>query len=390
MQNLQLGQHYNTKELGLNLSVYNENLIDFTKEPIFFGSGRNTQRYDVLKYKFFDTLRDKMLGQFWSPDEVDVARDKRDFHTMPENMKSTYTKVLQKLIFLDSVQGRGMLQTFGNLIVNPEFESVVTVWQTFELIHSKSYTHILRSVYDSPSEIFDGSFDIPELVELAKGISQSYDSCYSDATEYLNKCLQYPNHTNTDKLKESLLLLLLEINILEGVRFFSGFATIWSMHYSQGLMERTSLVLKLICRDELLHLQVTQFLLKILRTKQDEGFTEIYAKIEPQIPEIFMRAVDQEFQWVDCLFESGSFLGMTPELAKSYLKYIANKRIRALGFNGIFEGYGKNPIPWIDGYVHYDGVSTLPQESEIINYKLDTLDKSITDNELKELSKGLN
>lgn len=373
----------------MNLSVYNENLIDFTKEPIFFGLGRNTQRYDVLKYKFFDDLRDKMLGQFWSPDEVDVARDKRDFAVMPDNMKSTYTKVLQKLIFLDSVQGRGMLQTFGNLITNPEFESVVTVWQTFELIHSKSYTHILRSVYDSPSEIFDGSFDIPELVSLAKGISNSYDFCYADAANYLDKSIKYPNYNETSSLKDSLLRLLIEINILEGVRFFSGFATIWSMHYSQGLMERTSLVLKLICRDELLHLQVTQFLLRILKTKADEGFQEAYNRIDSQIPEIFRNAVEQEFEWVDCLFADGSFLGMTPELAKSYLKHIANKRLKALGHNILYEGYSKNPIPWIDGYVNYDGVSTLPQESEIINYKTDTLDKSISDAEIERLRKKL-
>lgn len=374
---------------NMNLSVYNENLIDFTKEPIFFGTGRNTQRYDVLKYKFFDDLRDKMLGQFWSPDEVDVSRDKRDFATMPDNMKSTYTKVLQKLIFLDSVQGRGMLQTFGNLITNPEFESVVTVWQTFELIHSKSYTHILRSVYDSPSKIFDESFDIKPLVSLAKGISNSYDFCYSDAANYLDKSLKYKGYSENSALKETLLRLLIEINILEGVRFFSGFATIWSMHYSQGLMERTSLILKLICRDELLHLQVTQFLLKVLRTKSEEGFTEIYSKLEPEIPELFRIAVEQEFEWVDCLFEEGSFLGMTPELAKAYLKHIANKRLKALGCNGIFEGYAKNPIPWIDGYVNYDGVETRPQEAEIVNYKFDILDKAISDSELERLQKKL-
>ena len=373
----------------MNLSVYSEQLIDFTKEPIFFGTGRNTQRYDVLKYKFFDDLRDKMLGQFWSPDEVDVARDKRDFATMPDNMKSTYTKVLEKLIFLDSVQGRGMLQTFGNLIVNPEFESVVTVWQTFELIHSKSYTHILRSVYDNPTKIFDESFELKPLVSLAKGISNSYDFCYTDAINYLHKSIIYRNYNETETLKESLIRLLLEINILEGIRFFSGFATIWSMHYSQGLMERTSLVLKLICRDELLHLQVTQFLLKLLRTRADEEFIEAYNRIEPLIPELYISACEQEFEWIDCLFEEGSFLGMTPELAKAYIKHIANKRIKAIGCNSIFEGYSKNPIPWIDGYVNYDGVENRPQEQEVVSYRMDTLDKAISDTELNRLSSKL-
>ena len=373
----------------MDTSFYNPNLIDFTKEPIFFGKGKNTQRYDVLKYKFFDDLNDKMLGQYWRPDEIDVARDKRDFHIMPDNMKNAYTRVLQRLIFLDSAQGRGMLQTFGNYITNPEFESLVTTWEFFENIHSRSYTHILRSVYENPTEIFDESFTLEPLVKIASSIISKYDLCFSDSIVYLDKSLKYKNFTESDSLKESLLRLLVEINILEGVRFFSGFATIWSMHYSQGLMERTTNVLRLISRDELLHLQATQYLLRILRTKSEEGFAEIYAKIEPQIPEMFRDAMDEEFMWIDFIFEKGSFLGMTPDLAKLYLKHICNKRLKAISANTIYDGVSKNPIPWVDNYIHYDGVEVLPQEQELTNYVMDNLDKSISDKKIKELADSI-
>lgn len=320
-----------------------------------------------------------MLGQFWRPDEIDVARDKRDFHTMPENMKSTYTKVLQKLIFLDSVQGRGMLQTFGSVITNPEFENLVTNWQMQEgCIHSKSYTHILRSVYDSPSEIFDESFKIRELTELAKDISTSYDNCFNEVSDYLT-------HGDSSIPKPAILRLLIEINILEGIRFYSGFATIWSMHYSQGLMERTSNILRLICRDENLHLQITQYLLKILRDTKEEGFTKFYADIADKIPSIYERACEQEFEWIDFLFRDGAFLGMSPELAKSYIKYICNRRLRALGFNGIYEGFNKNPIPWVESYINYDSNELLPQENEIFNYAFDILDPNISDSVVEKL-----
>ena len=367
----------------MNKSVYDDKKIDFLNEPIFFGKGKNTQRYDILKYPFFDDTNIKMLGQFWQPDEIDVSRDKRDFQTMPENMKNTYTKVLQKLIFLDSVQGRGMLQTFGLVVTNPEFESLVSTWEFFENIHSRSYTHILRSVYDNPTEIFDESFKIKELVELAKDISTKYDDCLNNIVGYLDR--EYDENL----VKPSILKLLIEINILEGVRFYSGFATIWSMHYSQGLMERTSNILRLICRDENLHLQVTQYLLKLLRDTKSEGFTELYKKIESNIPGIYERACEQEFEWIDFLFKDSAYLGMSPELAKSYIKYICNRRLKALGFNGLFEGFNKNPIPWVNDYINYDSVELRPQETEVYNYKLDILDPSISDSVIKKIRNKL-
>ena len=367
----------------MNNSVYFDKQINFLDEPIFFGKGRNTQRYDILKYPFFDDTNVKMLGQFWQPDEIDVSKDKRDFQTMPENMKNTYTKVLQKLIFLDSVQGRGMLQSFGLVITNPEFESIVSTWEFFENIHSRSYTHILRSVYDNPSEIFDESFKIKELVGLAKDISSKYDDCFNNVVGYCDRDF------DENLVKPSILKLLIEINILEGIRFYSGFATIWSMHYSQGLMERTTNILRLICRDENLHLQVTQYLLKLLRDSESEGFVKFYKQIESQISEIYENACQQEFEWIDFLFKDGAFLGMSPELAKSYIKYICNRRLRSLGFNGIFEGFNKNPIPWVDDYINYDKNEFLPQENEILNYKLDILDPSISDSVIEKIRSKL-
>lgn len=365
-------------------SVYNSSKINFLKEPLFFGTGKNTQRYDILKYPFYDNTNDKMLGLYWRPDEIDVSRDKRDFEMLDESMKFVYTKVLQKLIFLDSVQGRGLSGTFGNFITNPEFESAVKTWEFFENIHSRSYTHILRSVYENPTEIFDESFKIKELVGLAKNISQKYDAVFETGLDYLK------DEVSLQSLKVKILELLIEINILEGIRFYSGFACIWAMHYAQGKMERTSNILKLICRDENIHLQLTQYTLKLLRGTQDEGFAGIFEKIQQKIPQIYEDAVTQEFEWIDFLFSKGSYLGMSAELAKTYLKFICNKRLKALGFNGIFAGFSKNPIPWVDTYISSDSTEVLPQEVEVTNYRFDLLDKSISEKQLESLREKLN
>ncbi len=364
--------------------LYNNEYIDFTKEPIFFGKGKNSQRYDVIKYPIFDSLWEKMAAQDWTHDEVNCVKDQSDFNILNEPMKHAYTRVLNKLIFLDSIQGRGILQTIGTIVTNPEFECCITEWQRFEISrHSRSYTHILRSVYSNPSKIFDESFEIDELLEIAKSISTPYEECFQNITKYhLNMC-------NIDEIKKSLIWLLIEINILEGIRFYSGFATIWSMHYSQGLMERTSKILQLICRDENLHLAITQNLLKILANNEDEGFKDIYNEIRPLIKEKYLEAAEQEFSWINYLFKYGNFLGMTSELAKNYIKYITNRRLKAIGEPILFEGFTKNPLPWISSYISYDNQEVLPQEGEILNYKLDILDQSISSETLNKLVKKI-
>lgn len=351
------------------MKSYSNKLIDFRDEPIFYGSGKNSQRYDILKYPFYDKLNNQMMGFDWTHDEIAVSKDKDDFSRLPDNMIHVITSVLQKLIFLDSIQGRGLLQTFGSYITLPEFEACVTTWQHFEVNkHSRSYTHILRSLYNNPSQIFDESFTIAPLKKLANNISYYYDQDMKD--------------------KENLLRLFIEINILEGIRFYSGFACIWSMHYTQGVMERTSKVLQLICRDENLHLALTQYTLNLLRKNDSEGFTKIYNKIKSNIPYIYQNACEQEFEWIDYLFSKGDFLGMSSIAAKEYIKYLCDKRLKAIKENAIY-GVNKNPISWVNSYIDYDLLEQKPQESEIINYITNIVDFDIKEEEIKSLKDSL-
>lgn len=373
-------------------SIYTPDYINFNSEKLFLGKGKNSQRYDVLKYPFFDTMADKMMGQDWTHDEVNCVKDKQDFRLLSDAMKHAYTAVLQKLIFLDSIQGRGLLQSFGSIITLPELEACITVWQHFEIDkHSKSYTHILRSVYDNPTAVFDASFSIPELAKLTRRISEPYDACFNAVTEYNYKLIKgQPITTDFEQeLRKAIVRLFIEINILEGIRFYSGFATVWSMHYSQGLMERTGKVLQLICRDENLHLAITQYLLRLFRTVPEEGFREAWEYWQPQIADIYSEALDEEYEWLDYLFRQGSFLGMTPDLARLYLHYLANKRLRAIGEPPLFSGAIQNPLEWVETYINNDLTENLPQESEILNYKMDILDQSITDSEIRKLQARL-
>ena len=380
---------YQPKEYHKISSLYVPKYIDFSKETMFFGSGKNTQRYDISKYPFLDVLSDNMMGLDWTHNEIKLTPDKQDYPNLSESQEFVYKRVLQKLIFLDSLQGRGILQTLGSIVTLPELEACMTIWQHFEISkHSRSYTEILRGVYDEPTKIFDESFDIPELMYIAKSISEPYNECFELVTEY-NYCqINNLEFTKMKELKKSILKLLVVINILEGVRFYSGFASIWAINYSSGMLDRTSKILKLICRDENMHLQITQYLLKQLRTREDEGFKEIYEEMRPEILKLYEQAWLEEQIWIDFLFSKGSYLGMNAEIAKIYMKYLFNRRLRAIGEKDMFKGFNDNPIKWVNDYISNDAVEVLPQEVEVINYRTDILKMEMNPDDFEEL-KGL-
>ena len=363
-------------------SIYEPKKIDFTREKIFLGEGKNTQRYDVLKYPKFNEWTDMQMGQDWAHNEISLVKDRTDYPKLTDAQKHIYKRTLQRLIGLDSAQGRGMLQTVGSILTLPEIEGCMTVWQHFEISrHSRSYTEILRAVWDEPDKIFDEIFEIPVLMEIMARIGRPYDELFELVTEY--NYLKIKNLEISDEfiktLKKSILKFFININIIEGIRFYAGFLSIWGMHYSQGLMEKTSTILKLICRDENLHLAFSQTLLKIFRENQDEGFVEVYEELRSEIPQMYIDACEDEFKWIDETFSEGGYLGMNPEIIKSYIKYITNKRLKAIDEKPIFKGFDKNPCEWSLQYINMDIVETLPMENQVINYKLNILDSSKND-----------
>jgi len=417
-------------------NLYCTKKIDFTKEPLFFGSGKNTQRFDILKYKFFDDNNETQLGFFWRPDEIKLTKDAVHLKKLKDNEKWILTKVLQKLIFLDSLQGRGPMLTFAQITTLPEVENCILTWDFFEgSIHSRSYSHILQDVYPEPDKIFDQTFEIDILMEHAKNISKYYNELYDlviqyqfyksqgELTESLQSNIEFQlknrlkdievdsdmkdkivsiyidtlrdvlSSYNIDddkefmkKIKKSIVLALANVNILEGIRFYSGFASVWALTEGQGYIPGISNILKLICRDENVHLALTQNFLKILARNEDEGFSEIFKEVESEIYDMYKEAVEQEFEWADYLYSKGGIIGMNAQITKDYLKYICNRRLKAIGLKHIFPSHTKNPIPWINSWIEEAEIEDTPQETEITDYVQGGIDMGDDIDDLSEYS----
>jgi ribonucleoside-diphosphate reductase beta chain len=356
------------------MSVFDvKNKADHTKVTAFLDptGGPTIQRYDTLKYKNFDKLTDKQLGFFWRPEEVDIYQDAKDFKGLTEHERHIFTSNLKRQILLDSVQGRAPVEAFSPIVSLPEIENWIQTWTFSETIHSRSYTHIIRNVYSNPSIVFDEMMDIQEILDCAGDISKYYDDLIETSSYY--NLLGVGTHTVNGKkvvvdlyeLKKLLWLTLMSVNILEGVRFYVSFACSWAFAELKK-MEGNAKIIKLIARDENLHLASTQMLLKTLK-KDDPDFITIAEETEAECIQMFVDAVDQEKQWAEYLFKDGSMIGLNTELLSNYIEFICTRRMNNVNLKSPYS-VKSNPLPWTQKWISGAEVQVAPQETEITSY----------------------
>ena len=353
------------------MTVFSIKYEDATQQNCFFGEPVNIARYDKQRYSIFEKLTDKQLGFFWRPEEVDLSRDSKDFKGFTENEKHIFTSNLKRQILLDSVQGRAPSLAFLPICSLPELETWIQTWAFSETIHSRSYTHIIRNVYSDPSRVFDEMLDIQEIADCAQDISKYYDELIA-----FNSNMRY----NYDH-KKVLWLCLNAVNALEGVRFYVSFACSWAFAEVKK-MEGNAKIIKLIARDENVHLASTQQLLKIL-PKEDPDFARIQEETRDECISMFYRVVEQEKSWASYLFQNGSMIGLNEELLCQYVDHIAAKRMGAIGLNG---KPGANPLPWTQKWISGSEVQVAPQETEITSYVIGGVKKDVDENTFKGFS----
>jgi ribonucleoside-diphosphate reductase beta chain len=357
------------------MSVFDtENRSNHTQVMAFLdpSGGPTIQRYDTLKYKQFDQLTDKQLGFFWRPEEVDIYKDAKDFKGLTDHEKHIFTSNLKRQILLDSVQGRAPVEAFSPIVSLPEIENWILTWTFSETIHSRSYTHIIRNIYSNPSKIFDEMMDIEEIVDCAGDISKYYDDLIKTASWYnlLGEGTHTVNGTkivvDLYQLKKLLWLTLMSVNILEGVRFYVSFACSWAFAELKK-MEGNAKIIKLIARDENLHLASTQMLLKLLKT-DDPVFEKIAKETEEECIKMFVDAVDQEKAWAKYLFKDGSMIGLNTQLLNEYIEWICTRRMGNVSLTSPYKVPQANPLPWTQKWISGADVQVAPQETEITSY----------------------
>ena len=357
------------------MTVFNPNKVDFKKQTMFFGQPLGVQRYDQYKYPVFDKLTQQQLGYFWRPEEVSLQKDRSDYATLRPEQKHIFTSNLKYQILLDSVQGRGPSMAFLPYCSLPELEACMEVWGFMEMIHSRSYTHIIKNVYPDPSEVFDTILDNEKIIERAESVTKAYDEFiryaqdYGQSNSWKPDMYGHPNSEWTRKdLKRHLYRAVTNVNILEGIRFYVSFACTFAFGELK-LMEGSAKIVSLIARDENQHLVLTQQILKKWQDGDDPDMIEIMKEEEDYVYDMFRKCVDEEKAWAEYLFKDGSMIGLNDKLLHQYVEWIANKRMKAIGLDPIYDiPLRNNPLPWTEHWISSKGLQVAPQETEVESY----------------------
>ena len=357
------------------MTVFNAEKVDTKKQPMFFGKPLGVQRYDQYKYPVFDKLTQQQLGYFWRPEEVSLQKDRADYANLRPEQKHIFTSNLKYQILLDSVQGRGPSMAFMPYCSLPELEACMEVWGFMEMIHSRSYTYIIKNVYPDASEVFDKILDDERILERAKSVTEAYDDFLNAAQQWGASHMWEESWADCPamldqrkELKRKLYRAVTNVNILEGIRFYVSFACSFAFGELK-LMEGSAKIISLIARDENQHLVLTQNIINKWKQGDDPEMQEIAEEEKEHTTNMFRKTVDEEKAWAEYLFKDGSMIGLNDKLLQQYVEWIANRRMKAVGIKPIYDIPAKNnPLPWTEHWISSKGLQVAPQETEVESY----------------------
>lgn len=349
------------------MAILNENDVDFTQQPMFGGEGLGLIRSDVVKYRRIAELTDRQIGQFWQPEEFDLTRDRLDYKDLEPHEKHIFDSNIKYQALLDSLQVVGIGELFGRYTSLPEVKEWTVAWSFSELIHDRSYTHILRNINNDPTPVLDEIIRTPQIISRARYITAGYD--------HMSLVMANPKSKPIDRAK-AIVGAHCTANILEGILFYVSFACSYAFS-KNGKMEGNTKTISSINRDEILHLAYTQYVMNLFR-KGAEGslMQDAYGEMEDQMRDMYALAVEQESAWADFLFMHGTILGLNANIAKQYTEYLAQRRMVAVGLKPFVDGKLENPIPWVSEFTQMAVTQQAPQEVDKMDYIGNAVDSS--------------
>lgn len=370
------------------MTVFNKEKVDSTGQYMFFGRPLGIQQYCSFRYPVFDKLADRQHSFFWRPTEFGLQKDRSDYQGLREEHKHIFTSNLKYQVMLDSVNARAPGMAFMPYCSLPELESAMTAWMFMENIHSRSYTHIIKNLYSQPEEVFDTILGDENIMSRAASVTKSYDEFINMAQHYSSSNLWQHAMEGVDsakseryELKRKLFRAMMNVNILEGIRFYVSFACSFAFAENR-VMEGSAKIISMIARDENQHLVLTQNIINNWRKNDDPEMKKIYEEEIEHSISMFRAAVDQEKAWASYLFKMGSMIGLSEQLLWNYIEWLANVRMKAIGLRPVYDHpVSNNPLPWMDNWLKSKSLQVAPQEAEIESYIMGGIDLDIKENE---------
>ena len=359
----------------MSLAQYDlSKVTDYTHRKMFLDPAGpvTVQRFEEIKYQKLGKFEQEQRGFFWVPEEVSLTKDANDFKEATDTVKHIFTSNLLRQTALDSIQGRGPIQVFGPVCSIPELEAVCMVWSFMETnIHSRSYSHIIRNIYNVPKDTFNSIHNTQEIIDMASSVGNYYEALH------VVNCKKELGQEVTEKEHIRAIWLALHASYaLEAFRFMVSFATSLAMVENRIFIGNGNII-SLILQDEILHKDWTAWLINQV-VKEDPRFAEAKAECEQEVYTLYMDVIREEKQWADYLFNKGPVIGLNANILKDFVDYTAVGALKEVGIKYLTPAPKTTPIPWFNKHVNTSNKQTALQESESTNYVIgvmgDTLD----------------
>ena len=334
------------------------------------------QRFEEVKYKKIADFETTARGFFWVPEEVSLTKDANDFKESSDAVKHIFTSNLLRQTALDSLQGRGPSQVFAPVISLPELEALVYNWTFFETnIHSRSYSHIIRNIYNVPKDVFNTIHDTKEIVDMASSVGRYYDELHKvNCRKELGEEVSEKEHIR------AIYMALHASYALEAFRFMVSFATSLAMVENKIFIGNGNII-SLILQDELLHKGWTAYLINQV-VKEDSRFAQVKSECENEVYQLYLDVIKEEKDWADYLFKMGPVIGLNATVLKDFVDYTATGALKEIGIRYNSPAPKTTPIPWFNKHSDTSKKQTALQENESTNYVIGVMTDSIDYDEL--------
>jgi len=338
------------------------------------------QRFEEVKYSKIAKFEETARGFFWQPEEISLSKDATDFKDASDAVKHIFTSNLLRQTALDSLQGRGPTQVFMPVISLPELEALVYNWTFFETnIHSKSYSHIIRNIYNVPKDVFNTIHDTQEIIDMASSVGNYYEklhqlNCFKEIS---------PGTVSEESHIKAIWMALHASYALEAFRFMVSFATSLAMVENKIFIGNGNII-SLILQDELLHKGWTAYIINQV-IKEDSRFAAIKAECEAEVYQLYVDVIREEKAWADYLFNKGPVIGLNAAVLKDFVDYTAVAALKEIGIKYQSSAPKSTPIPWFNKHVDTSKKQTALQENESTNYVIGVMSDSIDYDQLPNL-----
>lgn len=279
---------------------------------ILGGNPNGILNFNRSKHQWAYKLYKNMVQRFWTPETINISKDKPNYSLLTEEEKKLYELILAQLITNDSIQANQLVDRFNQYITSPVVNAALIRQAGDEILHSDSYAVMAEELVENTDKIYNMYLYDKELMLKNKAIEKMYEDIYSNID------------TNNKITKESILTAVVCNLILEYLIFPCGFVLL--LHFRNKLVGTTEMICE-IMKDELgSHVPLFKQIYKtILNENPDIDTKTIIKNTEKVIKDL----TASEIRWI--LYVTKNILGYSKRIVEELVYYRANHLLSFIG-----------------------------------------------------------